>query len=126
MALCQGAYILRFLDNHAPEELHSANLHVCHRFNFLDYTILELKEEIKQKLCHQWSECEYIEKEFVAFLKQISTIRFKSYLLFKNTIHHYLTKIRNLQEENKQLKAQMEELQQQLKSLQQQQQQKQE
>ena len=114
MALCQGAYILRFLDNQAPKELHSANLDACHRFNFFDFTLLQVKEEIKQKLCHQWSECEYIENEFVAFLKQISNIRFKCFLVFKNTIQHYLDIIKKLSEENAHLKKQVEDLQQQL------------
>ena len=120
MALGQGAYILRFLDEHAPKELHSANLEVCHRFNFFDHTLLEVKEEIKNKLCHQWSECEYLETEFVAFLKQISNIRFKCFILFKNTIQHYLTIIKKLSEENVNLRKQVEDLQQQLQSSQQQ------
>ena len=61
MALCQGAYILRLLDKDAPKELHSTNLEVCQRINFLDYTLLEIKEEIKARFCHQWSECDFIE-----------------------------------------------------------------
>lgn len=119
MALCQGAYILRLLDKDAPKELHSTNLEVCQRINFLDYTLLEIKEEIKARFCHQWSECDFIEKEFVAIIKQISNFRFKAFLLYKNSIQHYLTIIKNLSEENNRLKTQMEELQQQLQSSQQ-------
>ena len=116
MALCQGAYILRLLDKDAPNELHSTNLEVCQRINFLDYTLLEIKEEIKGRFCHQWSECDFIEKEFVAILKQISNFRFKAFLLFKNSIQHYLTIIEKLSEENTQLKMRIEELQQKLQS----------